>query len=168
MLVIDDNETLREGMAISINKLGHEVSVCANGADRIAAFCKQRFDFVVTDLKTAPVDGLEVVRRLREADAEAVVLVVTAYATIEPAVEAMKLWAFDFIAKPFPPEVLRAKVEKGLEVGRATSPGSRPTTSCSSATRAAGWGARGSSAARSRCSGCSPPCARWRPATPRC
>ncbi len=116
ILVIDDNETMREGMAVSLKKLGHDVVMCAGGADGIAAFQKKRFDFVVTDLKMAPVDGLEVVRRVREADPEAVILLVTAYGTIEAAVEAMRAGAFDFITKPFPPEVLRAKVEKGLEV----------------------------------------------------
>ena len=64
----------------------------------------------------APLDGLEVIRKVREKDSEAVIMVVTAYGTIEAAVEAMRAGAFDFITKPFPPEVLRAKVEKGLEV----------------------------------------------------
>ncbi|MBI5544911.1 MAG: sigma-54-dependent Fis family transcriptional regulator [Deltaproteobacteria bacterium] len=116
VLVIDDNETMREGMAVSIKKMGHDVAMCAGGAEGIAAFQKRRFDFVVTDLKMAPVDGLEVIRKVRELDPEAVIMVVTAFATIEAAVEAMKAGAFDFITKPFSNEVLRAKVEKGLEV----------------------------------------------------
>ncbi len=116
VLVIDDNDTMREGMAISIRKMGHEIAACAGGAEGIAAFQKQRFDFVITDLKMAPVDGLEVVKKVRELDAEAVILVVTAHGTIEVAVEAMKRGAFDFITKPFPPEVLRAKVEQGLSM----------------------------------------------------
>ncbi|MGI5862465.1 MAG: sigma-54-dependent transcriptional regulator [Myxococcales bacterium] len=118
VLIIDDNDTMRDGMAVSINRMGHEVAACSNGADGVAAFAKKPFDFVVTDLKMLPVDGLEVVRRIRELSPEAVIMVVTAYGTIESAVEAMKLGAFDFITKPFPPEVLRAKVEKGLEVSR--------------------------------------------------
>jgi two-component system response regulator HydG len=116
ILIIDDNETMREGMAVSLKKQGHDVVVCAGGAEGIAAFQKKRFDFVVTDLKMTPVDGLEVVRKVREVDPDALILVVTAYGTIESAVEAMKAGAFDFITKPFPPDVLRAKVDRGLEV----------------------------------------------------
>jgi len=116
ILVIDDNETMREGMAVSLKKMGHDVVMCAGGAEGIAAFQKKRFDFVVTDLKMAPVDGLEVVRKVRAADPEAAILIVTAHGTIEAAVDAMRAGAFDFITKPFPPDVLRAKVDKGLEV----------------------------------------------------
>ena len=116
ILIIDDNETLREGMAVSLKKMGHSVSACAGGAEAIASFQKKPFDLVVSDLKMAPVDGLEVLRRIRQMEPEAVVLMVTAYGTIEAAVEAMRSGAFDFITKPFGPEVLRAKVEKALEV----------------------------------------------------
>jgi two-component system response regulator HydG len=65
-----------------------------------------------------PVDGIEVVRRLRELDPEATVLVVSAHGTIATAVEAMREGAIDFIEKPFSPEVLRARVEKGIEIAR--------------------------------------------------
>jgi two-component system response regulator HydG len=116
VLVIEDNDTLRDGMAISVNRMGHEVAACATGAEGIAAFAKHRHDFVVTDLRMAPVDGLEVIARIRELEPQAVVLVVTAFGTVETAVEAMKRGAFDFIQKPFAPDVLRAKVERGLEI----------------------------------------------------
>ena len=116
VLIIDDNETMREAMAISVARMGHRVVAAASGAEGLAAAERGRFDFVVTDLKMDGVDGIEVVRRLRAADPQAVILVVTAFGTVETAVEAMKEGAFDFIQKPFPPEVLRAKVEKGLEV----------------------------------------------------
>jgi two-component system response regulator HydG len=116
VLIIDDNEAMREGMAVTVARMGHEVTAAKSGAEGLAAAERRRFDFVVTDLKMDGVDGLSVVRRLRAADPPAVVLVVTAYGTIETAVEAMKEGAFDFIQKPFSPEVLRAKVEKGLEV----------------------------------------------------
>jgi two-component system response regulator HydG len=116
VLVIDDNETMRDGMAIAISRMGHEVDACSTGAEGIAAFAKRRQDFVVTDLKMAPVDGLEVVARIRELNPQAQILVVTAFGTVETAVEAMKRGAFDFIQKPFAPDVLRVKVERGLEV----------------------------------------------------
>src|SRR5579871_485697 len=112
VLVIDDHDTMREGMAVTLQKEGHVVSAVKSGADGIAAYQKMPFDAVVTDLKMEPVDGLEVVRRLRAHDPQAVVMVVTAFGTIDVAVQAMQEGACDFITKPFPPEVLRAKVAK--------------------------------------------------------
>ena len=119
ILIVDDNETMRDGMAVNVAKLGHEVTAAAGGAEALAAFKRKRFDFVITDLKMEGLSGLDLVRELRALDPEAVVMVVTAFGTIETAVEAMKQGAFDFIQKPFAPEVLRAKVEKGLEVAGA-------------------------------------------------
>ncbi|MDF1564449.1 MAG: sigma-54 dependent transcriptional regulator [Deltaproteobacteria bacterium] len=116
ILIIDDNETMREGMALTLAKLGHEIVTAPGGEAGIAAYEKKRADFVVTDLKMEPVDGVEVLRRVKELDPAGMVMVVTAFGTIETAVEAMKLGAFDFLTKPFTPEVLREKVKKALEV----------------------------------------------------
>lgn len=116
ILIIDDNDTIREGMALAITKMGHEVAICSNGMDGCAAFSKKPFDLVITDLKMRPFDGLEVVRRIKTLDPTATIMVITAYGTVESAVEAMKLGATDFIAKPFSPEVLRAKVQQGLSI----------------------------------------------------
>jgi len=119
VLVIDDHDAMREGMAVTLKKSGHEVAAVRSGADGLAAYKKARFDLVVTDLKMEGMDGLEVVHQLKELDGEAVVMVVTAHGTIETAVQAMQRGAYDFITKPFPPDVLRAKVEAGLELASA-------------------------------------------------
>ncbi len=119
VLIIDDNESMREGMAITVARMGHDVTAAAGGAEGLAVAARRRFDFVITDLNMDGTDGLEVVRQLRAADPEAVVMVVTAFGTVETAVAAMKQGAFDFIQKPFAPDVLRAKVEKALEVAAA-------------------------------------------------
>ena len=118
ILVADDHDALREGMVLSLTRLGHEVQGVRGGAEAIAAYRKRPADVVVTDLRMVPVDGIEVVRRLREADPEATVLVVSAHGTIATAVAAMREGAIDFIEKPFPPEVLRARVEKAVEISR--------------------------------------------------
>jgi two-component system, NtrC family, response regulator HydG len=118
ILVADDHDALREGMVLSLTRLGHEVQGVRGGAEAIAAYRKRPADVVVTDLRMVPVDGIEVVRRLREADPEATVVVVSAHGTIAVAVEAMREGAIDFIEKPFPPEVLRARVEKAVEIAR--------------------------------------------------
>ncbi|HSN16063.1 MAG TPA: sigma-54 dependent transcriptional regulator [Anaeromyxobacteraceae bacterium] len=118
ILVADDNDAMRDGMVLSLTRLGHDVQGVKGGAEAIAAYRKRPSDVVVTDLRMIPVDGIQVVRRLRELDAEATVLVVSAHGTIGAAVDAMREGAMDFIEKPFPPEVLRARVEKAIEIAR--------------------------------------------------
>jgi two-component system response regulator HydG len=119
VLIIDDNDTLREGLAAVVRRMGHKVCACASGAEALAAFARSPADFVITDLKMAGMDGLEVLRRIRELDPDCPTLLVTAYGTVEAAVEAMKLGAMDFLTKPFPPEVVRLKVERALELRAA-------------------------------------------------
>ena len=77
ILVIDDNDTMREGMAVSLKKAGHDVLAFKSGPDAISAFEKKPADLVVTDLKMEAMDGIEVTRRVKALDANAVVLVVT-------------------------------------------------------------------------------------------
>ncbi|HYO58981.1 sigma-54 dependent transcriptional regulator [Archangium sp.] len=116
ILVIDDHDTLREGMAVTLTRSGHTVTAARSGTDGVSAYKKTPFDLVVTDLKMDGMDGLAVTRTLKSLDPAAVVMVVTAFGTIETAVQAMQQGAYDFITKPFTPDVLRAKVEKGLEL----------------------------------------------------
>src|SRR5215472_3510577 len=116
ILVIDDHDSMREGMAVVLKKSGFDVAGARSGAEGLAAYKKSSFDLVVTDLKMEQMDGLEVVRQLRTHDPDCVVMVVTAFGTIETAVAAMQQGASDFITKPFPPEVLRAKVHQALQL----------------------------------------------------
>ena len=119
ILVLDDNDTMREGMAVTLKKAGHEVVAFKSPLEAVAAYRKTGADLVVTDLKMEAMDGVEVVRALRAHDEKVVAIVVTAFGTIETAVQAMKEGAHDFLQKPFPPEVLRAKVDAALELSRA-------------------------------------------------
>ena len=119
VLILDDNESMREGLAAVVRRMGHKVCAAASGPEAIAAFKRQRADFVMTDLKMNGMDGLEVLRRIREIDPDCPTLIMTAYGTVEAAVEAMKLGAMDFLTKPFSPEVVRLKVERGLELRAA-------------------------------------------------
>jgi two-component system response regulator HydG len=116
ILIADDNDGMRDGMALSLSRLGHDVQAVKAGADALASYKKRQPDAVITDLRMIPMDGIEVVKRLREMDPDATVMVVTAHGTISTAVEAMKAGAIDFVEKPFTPEVLRAKVDKVLEI----------------------------------------------------
>jgi two-component system response regulator HydG len=118
VLVVDDSDAMRDGMVLTLDRLGYEVRGVRGGAEAVAAYARRHADVVVTDLRMVPVDGLEVVRRLRELDPEATVVVVTAHGSVPAAVEAMRLGAIDFVEKPFPPELLAARVEKAAEIAR--------------------------------------------------
>jgi len=118
ILVADDSDAMREGMVLTLSRLGYEVQGVKGGAPAITAYARRRFDVVVTDLRMIPVDGMEVVRRLRDLDPEATVLVVTAHGSVPAAVEAMRAGAVDFVEKPFSPELLAARVEKAAEIAR--------------------------------------------------
>ena len=116
ILIIDDNETMREGMAATVRRMGHEALVAGGGAEGLTLMRKHAPDFLITDLKMEGVDGLEVVEAARRIDSFCPTLIVTAFGTVETAVEAMRLGAMDFLQKPFAPEVLRLKVERALEI----------------------------------------------------
>jgi len=115
ILVIDDNETMREGMAYTIKKMGHTVDTASGGHQGVSLYRPDETDFVITDLKMDGMDGLEVIKAIKEKNPRALVMVVTAFGTIEVAVDAMRAGAFDFITKPFSMELLRVKVNKALE-----------------------------------------------------
>jgi two-component system response regulator HydG len=116
VLIIDDHEGMREGMAAALQKQGLDITAVRSGPEGLSAFRKSPFDLVVTDLKLEGMDGIEITRKVRELHSEALVMVVTAFGTVETAVAAMKEGAYDFLLKPFSPEVLRAKVEQGLSL----------------------------------------------------
>ena len=116
ILIIDDNETIRDGLSIVIRKMGHETRSASSGQAGIDILRREGADFVITDLKMEGLDGVGVVKAVRELDPDVPVMIATAFGTVETAVEAMKLGAFDFLQKPFPPEVVRLKVERALEL----------------------------------------------------
>ncbi|MDQ3367893.1 MAG: sigma-54 dependent transcriptional regulator [Myxococcota bacterium] len=116
ILIIDDNDTIREGLAHTVKKMGHEPVVAASGTAGIEAFKAKRADFVITDLKMEGATGVEVLRQISLLDADVPIMLITGFGTVETAVEAMKLGAFDFLTKPIQPEVVRLKVERALEL----------------------------------------------------
>ena len=116
ILVVDDNETVREGLAHVAKKLGHTVLIAASGSAGIEAFKQKRADFVITDLKMEGGTGVDVLKGISALDSDVPIMIITGFGTVETAVEAMKLGAFDFITKPIQPEVVRLKIERALEL----------------------------------------------------
>ena len=115
ILVVDDNETMRSGVALVIERMGHQCLAAGSGREALEQLQEQSADLVITDYRMDEMDGMQVLEAVKAKYADTDVMLITAYGTIEIAVEAMQEGAVDFITKPFPPEALRLKVEKVLE-----------------------------------------------------
>ena len=119
ILIIDDNETIRIGLGQVVKKMEHRALLAPSGAQGVELFSTNDVDFVITDLKMEGMDGVAVLKKIAELDPDCPTMIITAFGTVETAVEAVKLGAFDFIQKPFAPEVVRLKVQRALELRAA-------------------------------------------------
>ena len=115
VLIIDDHSSIRDGLELLLRKRGHGTRSAMNGKQGLEVLGEEDVDLVITDLKMSEVDGIEVLRRVKERQPDTDVLVITAYGTIEKAVEAMKLGAVDFITKPFSSEEFGVKIDRLLK-----------------------------------------------------
>jgi two-component system, NtrC family, response regulator PilR len=115
ILVVDDELSMREFLDILLRKEGHEVSTAADAASALGRVAQGDLDLVITDLRLGRDSGLDVLRAVKEAAPATEVVMVTAFATTENAIQAMKLGAYDYVLKPFKVEELRLVVEKALE-----------------------------------------------------
>jgi two-component system response regulator HydG len=118
ILVVDDQKNMRTTLAMMLRGAGFEVDEAADGAQGKDKGATGAYDVVITDLRMGEYDGIEVLRAIKEAQPMTEVIVMTAYGTIESAVEAMRLGAFDYIQKPFSEQELLVKVSKALESRR--------------------------------------------------
>ncbi len=114
ILVVDDERSMRDLLAITLRQAGYEVAVADGGEAAIEALRGAVFDLVITDLRMRRVDGLGVLKAVKERSPRTIVLVVTAFASTETAVEAMKLGAYDYVTKPFKLDEIRLTVGKAL------------------------------------------------------
>src|SRR5689334_18323358 len=97
ILVVDDEPSMREFLSICLGRAGHEVITAATGAEGIARIDKGGLDLVITDLTMPGVGGMEVLRHACGKDPGPLVLMITAFATAETAIEALKLGAYDYL-----------------------------------------------------------------------
>jgi len=118
ILLIDDDDSLRRVMEFSLTEAGHTVQTAASGEDGLRLFEKGNFDAVITDITMPGMSGMEVLAKVRQRVPTIPVIVITAYGTIESAVEAMKQGAFDYITKPFNRDELRLTLEKAIKMRR--------------------------------------------------
>ena len=115
ILVIDDEESMRDSCRQALSHEGNKVEVAADGMTALAMMEEESFDLVILDLKMPGLSGVDVLKKIKEDDTETVIIVITGYATVESAVEAMKIGAYDFVPKPFTPDTLRMIVNRALE-----------------------------------------------------
>jgi len=115
ILIVDDKDSLRDMLTRTLSLEGYEVETASDGKDALKIADARRFDVVLTDLKLPSMDGIEILSRLKERDPFLEVIMMTAFGTIETAVHAMKLGAFDFLTKPFDPEHLSLLLKRAIE-----------------------------------------------------
>jgi len=118
ILVVDDQELMRDSLAGTLVREGHEVVACNDGPAAALRLQGARFDVLITDVKMPKMSGLELLAEVRRLRPEMPVVLMTAFATVATAVEAMKLGAYDYIQKPFDGDEIRMLVERTLEHSR--------------------------------------------------
>lgn len=129
LLVVDDDPGMRDGMALTLKRAGHVVEQARSAEDALRLVRPGAFDAVITDYRMTGMDGLQLTARLKAIDPGLPVVLVTAFGSLDTAREAMRLGAFDYLAKPFGPEELVMAVKKAIRsdnVLRAEEPEDAP------------------------------------------
>jgi DNA-binding NtrC family response regulator len=117
-LVVEDDQRMRELLRELFEREGYFVETASDGNRAFELLQGKAFDIIITDLKMPDVDGMAVLEKAKETQPDALVIVITAYGTVESAVEAMKLGAYDYITKPFDPERLMLIIKRAVEYRR--------------------------------------------------
>ena len=115
ILVVDDEKIIRDGSSRILAKEGYAVITAGSGEEALERYDREPFDLILLDVKMPGIGGIETLRKLKEIDPGLTVLIVTGYPSTETAVKAIKLGAYDYVTKPFTPDVLRVAVNRALE-----------------------------------------------------
>ncbi len=115
ILVIDDDTSLRRVLEYNLQEEGYEVQAASSGEEGLYLFGQAQPDLVITDMKMPGMDGLMVLKSVKERSPETLVIIITAFGTVDVAVEAMKAGAYDYITKPFNRDALKLTVGKALQ-----------------------------------------------------
>jgi two-component system response regulator PilR (NtrC family) len=115
ILVVDDERSMRELLAIVLRREGYDVLLAENGTSAIATLEKEPVDILISDIKMPDLSGVDVLRAAKRVDQDILGIMITAFASTETAVEAMRLGACDYLSKPFDVDLLRMKVREKIE-----------------------------------------------------
>jgi len=115
ILIVDDEESFRNVLTVILRKEGYEVEGAANGEEGLNKISSAAFDHVLCDIRMPKMDGLEFLRESQKIGAEAPVIMMSAFGTVDTAIEAMKLGAYDYISKPFKPDEIILTLKKAEE-----------------------------------------------------
>jgi len=115
ILIMEDEPSLAEGLKMVLSEQGYRVSVADSGIRALGSLTGKNYDVMVADLRLPDMDGMEVLRLIKETKPETEVVVMTGYASVASAVESMKLGALDYLPKPFTEDEFKAVVEKAVK-----------------------------------------------------
>jgi DNA-binding response OmpR family regulator len=114
ILVMEDDLSVAKGLEMVLSEEGFDVNLAGTGELALEAFRQKRFDLLVADLRLPDIDGMEVIKQVKEAKPETEVIVITGYGTTATAVEAMKLGVHDFLPKPFTEDQIKSAIDEAL------------------------------------------------------
>lgn len=115
ILVVDDEESIREFFEIMLKREGFEVVTASNGREALEVLKTKQADLIISDIQMPEMSGMDFLSRVKESDPEALVIMITAFGSTETAVEAMKLGAYDYVQKPFKIDEVKIVIRKALE-----------------------------------------------------
>ena len=119
VLVVDDERSIRELLSIVLQREGYDVLLAETGVSAIQMLERESVDLLISDIKMPDMSGVDVLRAAKRVDQDILAIMITAFASTDTAVEAMRLGACDYLSKPFDVDLLRMKVREKVEIGRA-------------------------------------------------
>jgi len=114
ILFAEDDDLSRKNMVELLSESGYEVTAVCDGQEAMEAFTYDKYDLIITDLKMPNIDGLQLLKFIKENNPEKIVIIITGYGAVESAVKAMKLGAFDYITKPLKKDLAKLVIERAL------------------------------------------------------
>ncbi len=118
VLVVDDESAIRYSITKTLQRVGYQVDSAASGEEALEMLARQTYDVILTDIRMPGISGVELLARVRESAPEAIVILLTSYASLETAVESLRLGAHDYLIKPSSSQDIRDSVARGIERAR--------------------------------------------------
>jgi len=115
ILIVDDEPNICYTLERALQREGYHIQVAVSGQEALEALAHNQYDLLLLDLNLGRINGLQVLEKAREIDSDMVVIILTGHSTLESAVEALRLGAFDYLFKPTMPNVIRQRVQEGLQ-----------------------------------------------------